>query len=215
MIKIKNTSDKIWLFDYDLTLYGQYEKHVLYSMDKNITQFVMNSMDVEWEEANRLRKSWWKEYGTTLAGLRVHCDINPDEFFDFIHSGERIKRPKFNQKKVDFLKRIKGQRHIFTNGRRDWVDAGLKSMKLEDMFCKILDIKTLKWQGKPFQYAYDFADKFFNLNGSEVVFLDDSIDNLKIAKEKKWTTILIGSEFCDEVDFSVDDLLDLEKILED
>ena len=68
---LSNDTDRIWLFDYDLTLYAESERAVLNSLDRRIALYVQQVANVDYDHAQEIRKRYWKEYGTTLAGLRV------------------------------------------------------------------------------------------------------------------------------------------------
>ncbi len=192
LIKSKDT---VWLFDYDLTLYGYDEKHVLGSMDEYITQYIVDFLKISAIQANDLRRDYWKQYGTTLNGLRAYYDIDPDNYFDFIHSGEKIKKPKYNPEMRKNLEKINGQRWVFTNGRRDWAVSGLESIGVFDLFKKIFDIEFFKWSGKPYPEVYQqVLDYITPQNGAPIVFLDDKLDNIETAHSFGWTTIWMTEE---------------------
>ena len=53
---ISNEASRIWLFDYDLTLYGEDERFVLDSLDKRIALFVQKTLNVNLEDAQKVRK---------------------------------------------------------------------------------------------------------------------------------------------------------------
>jgi putative hydrolase of the HAD superfamily len=58
-----------WVFDLDNTLYPPAVR-LFDQIDRRITDYVMRTAEaVDHAEADRLRKNYWHEYGTTLAGL--------------------------------------------------------------------------------------------------------------------------------------------------
>ena len=181
----------LWVFDYDLTLYGRDEAYVLHSMDIYISEFVQKQLQLNFAEANRLRQQYWQKYGTTLAGLRKQCKVDPQKYFDYIHSGPCIQKPKNNPKLQSFLKNLPNKPWIFTNGRKDWVEMGLETMGVHFDDDKIIDIETLKWGGKPSQEAFDIAMDKINWSPNKVVFLEDKIENLERAQANHWNTILL------------------------
>lgn len=180
----------LWVFDYDLTMYGRDEAHVLHSMDIYISEFVQKELKIDFSEANCLRKQYWKKYGTTLAGLRKQCNIDPQDYFDFIHSGPCIQIPKYSPNLQKFLKMLPNKPWIFTNGRKDWTQMGLANMGVHFDNEKIIDIEALQWDGKPSQAAYDIAADRLNWPADKIVFLEDKIENLVTAKNNNWNTIL-------------------------
>ena len=57
-----------WIFDLDNTLYPP-EVRLFDQIEVRMTDWVMREVRVDRTEADRLRKHYWKTYGTTLAGL--------------------------------------------------------------------------------------------------------------------------------------------------
>ena len=221
---IVNDASKIWLFDYDLTLYGQEEINVLNSLDYRISLFVQQTIDVSIERASEIRKKYWFDYGTTLAGLRAEYQVDPNVFFDFIHHNDGLIFPKEAPKKRDLLNSLIGAKFIFTNARRDWSDAGLSSMGIADCFDGIVDLEELDWHGKPSVHAYNKMEGFLDSKGfslstkknADIIFLEDSVSNLREAHERGWTTILVHPIEKKEnwIDFQLDHLLSLQALLE-
>lgn len=218
----------IWLFDYDLTLYGADERDVLESLDERISLSVQNATGVDLESAHKIRKDYLLRFGTTLAGLQVMHGVKPDDFFDFIHQPDFLKYPKPSPEKRNLIMGLPGRRFVFTNGRRDWSEAGMNHMGIRDCFEDVFDLKQMDWVGKPHDSAYDKIEAYlakkvpeeFYQNGSpthpgNIVLLEDSVRNLEPAHRRGWTTILVNpvADVPSWVDFYISDLLHLETIL--
>ncbi|MDR1760559.1 MAG: pyrimidine 5'-nucleotidase [Fibrobacter sp.] len=211
----------IWLFDYDLTLYGEEERGVLDSLDRNITLFVQDRLKTDFETAGEFRKNYLRKYGTTLAGLRALHGVDPHEFFDFIHTNPGLVLPKLSPEKRALLEQIRGRKFIFTNAREDWSLQGLKSMGLENVFDGILDLNAMNWEGKPSENAYGQMELFLETRGvwkkgnkpSRIILLEDSLQNLKTAHARGWTTVWISpaGETPAWVDFHFPHLKDLKE----
>lgn len=190
-------SQTLWLFDYDLTLYGSEESYVIESLDRYITEFVSRRLSLGEDEANRVRKGYCREFGTTLGGLRARHGVEPHEFFDFIHTGERLRMPKADPAKHALLKSLPGVRYVFTNARRDWAEMGLKAMGIEDCFEGLFDLQYFGWLGKPAPEPYAQVEAGLRAAGHEwksprsLVLLDDKADNLDTARQRGWSTVLV------------------------
>jgi putative hydrolase of the HAD superfamily len=182
----------VWLFDYDLTLYGRDEYEVLRRLDRNITRFLQTRFSLSEAEADERRQAYWKEFGTTLAGLRTRFGVSPTEYFDFIHAGEGLIFPRANPALRALLSSLPGDRWIFTNARRDWTIKGLRSMGIEDCFAGILDIESFGWVSKPHAEIYPKAEKRLHATGKDIVFLDDRQENLVPARALGWRTVLVA-----------------------
>ncbi len=218
----------IWLFDYDLTLYGADERCVIDSLDHRISLSVQKATGVDFEKASEIRKEYLQRFGTTLAGLQAMHGVQPDDFFDFIHEPEYLTYPKPSPAKRNLIMGLDGHRFVFTNGRRDWSEAGMTHMGVRDCFEDIFDLKQMDWVGKPHDSAYDKAERWlaqklpeqFFANGtpadpSKIVLLEDSVRNLEPAHRRGWTTVLVNPvpDTPSWVDYYVPSLMHLTTIL--
>ena len=75
---------KLWLIDMDDTLYSAsakmfHEIHVL--MD----QYIIKHLALSPDQANMLRKEYWRRYGVTYYGLWLHHGIDPHHFLTETH----------------------------------------------------------------------------------------------------------------------------------
>lgn len=182
----------IWLFDYDLTLYGAEESHVLGSLDRNITRFLEVRFGISQEEADIRRKDYCARFGTTLGGLRAIHGVLPEEYFDYIHVGENLKMPMADAKKRALLLSLPGERWVFTNARRDWAERGLESMGISDCFQGIMDIETFQWESKPNPIVYEQVEKKLGNADTRFILLEDKAENLVPAYARGWKTIWVN-----------------------
>ncbi len=225
-IGIKNDASKIWLFDYDLTLYGEEERFVLNSLDHRISLFVQKVVGCDFETAHKVRTDYLERFGTTLSGLMALHHTNPEDFFDFIHEPEFLIYPKVSPEKLALLESLEGHRYVFTNGRGDWSRAGMAHMQIDCAIEDVFDLKLMNWEGKPHASAYEKAEKWLESRGvfckkdadkSQIVLLEDSLRNLEPAHERGWTTVLVNPNIQAPawVDFHIPHLLNLrEKLIE-
>ena len=213
---------KIWLFDYDLTLYGEEERCVINSLDHRISLFVQKTVGGDFESAHKIRTDYLERFGTTLAGLMAMNQVDPDEFFDFIHQPEHLIYPKKSPEKLKLLQSLEGPRFVFTNGRHDWSEAGMAHMGIDSAIDGVLDLKQLDWVGKPHDSAYEKAESWLRqrlpqmgyampADLRDIVLLEDSLRNLEPAHRRGWTTVLVSpKEDCPAwVDFHIPHLLSL------
>ena len=63
-----------WIFDLDNTLYAP-DVRLFSQIEKRMTAYVMREIGVSEPEANRLRDHYWRQHGTTLAGLMAEHGI--------------------------------------------------------------------------------------------------------------------------------------------
>src|SRR5947209_17638303 len=73
-----------WIFDLDNTLYPA-SCRLFDQVQVRMNEYICDRLEVTPEEAAQLRRSYFREHGTTLNGLmRVH-NIDPHEFPAFLH----------------------------------------------------------------------------------------------------------------------------------
>lgn len=220
-MKTLGGKNRVWLFDYDLTLYA--EREILLALDNRIALFVEKTLGCSAEEAQNVRKEYLQEFGTTLAGLRAKNGTLPDDYFDFIHDPSTLVYPKPDPQKKKLLDGLEGPKYIFTNGRSDWSRKGCRLMEIDGCFCRIVGLENLDWEGKPFASAYETMEQI--LEGDKawspgedrgrIVLIDDSIKNLRTAAERGWTTVWIHEETqenSDVANFRLSNLMELPSI---
>lgn len=202
-----------WLFDFDLTLYGHDEYDVLLALDRNISRFVMERLDLTKDAADALRHEYWKKFGTTLAGLRHLHGVKEHDYFDFIHGSGTLLLPRAVPAKHELLLRLPGRRWIFTNARRDWAERGLCSMGIADCFEGIFDTECFGWRCKPDPEVYAAIERLLGARGPELILIDDRAVNLTTARERGWRTVFVhpdhGTESI-ECDLRIASILELD-----
>ena len=70
---------RTWVFDLDNTLYHP-SVRLFDQIDRRITAYVQRVTGADAAESDRLRHVWWREHGTTLAGLMAHHGIDPEPY---------------------------------------------------------------------------------------------------------------------------------------
>ena len=73
-----------WVFDLDNTLYkaecGLFDKvHIL------MGKFIEEKLNLNSGDAQALRSKYYHQYGTTLRGLMIEHQVNPNEYLDYVH----------------------------------------------------------------------------------------------------------------------------------
>ena len=81
MKELKNI--QYWLFDLDNTLYNGKTK-VFEQVDKKMSQFISDKLNVSIEESKKIQKNYFHEYNTTLNGMIKNHEIDADEFLKFV-----------------------------------------------------------------------------------------------------------------------------------
>ena len=93
---------KYWLFDLDNTLYSGDTK-VFDQVDKKMSKFISEKLNVGIEEAKKIQKNYFHEYNTTLNGMIKNHKIDADEFLEFVHDVDL----EFLKAQINYLTRNK------------------------------------------------------------------------------------------------------------
>src|SRR6056297_4103298 len=73
-----------WVFDLDNTLYPPAAR-LFDQIEVRMTQYVMDTLGVDRARADHLRRHYWREHGTTLAGLMREHDVDPGPYLTHVH----------------------------------------------------------------------------------------------------------------------------------
>ena len=96
---------KFWLFDLDNTLYKRTTK-VFDKVDKKMSKFISEKLNVSLEKARKIQKSYFQEYNTTLNGMIKNHKIDADEFLEFVHDVDLsfLDKNKFLEEEIKWKK---------------------------------------------------------------------------------------------------------------
>ena len=131
--KMKDLSKiKYWLFDLDNTLYDGATK-VFDQVDKKMTKFISEKLNVKPEEARKIQKNYFLEYNTTLNGMIKNHKIDAEEFLEFVHDVDLnfLKKDSLLEKEIT---KLKGKKIIFTNGSRAHAENVTKRIGIDKLF---------------------------------------------------------------------------------
>jgi putative hydrolase of the HAD superfamily len=73
-----------WVFDLDNTLYCA-STNLFGQVDVRMKSFIADFLGIEPNEAFKIQKKYFRDYGTTLRGLMDLHDIDPKTFLDYVH----------------------------------------------------------------------------------------------------------------------------------
>ena len=147
-----------WVFDLDNTLYPA-DCNLFAEIDTRMGDFIAERFGVSQEEAQRMRKTYYYQYGTTLAGLMRLHDVCPDAFLDYVHDIDlSVIAPAPDLR--DALDALPGRKFVFTNGSRRHAEQVIARLGLDGRFDDLYDIHASEFVPKPERAAYE---RFFAL----------------------------------------------------
>ena len=73
-----------WIFDLDNTLYPA-SCNLFAEVDQRMGEFIAKAIGVPFEHARHLQKAYYRQFGTTLAGLMQVHKLPPGPFLEYVH----------------------------------------------------------------------------------------------------------------------------------
>ncbi|GAV73751.1 HAD_2 domain-containing protein [Cephalotus follicularis] len=143
------------LFDLDDTLYPL-SSGINLACRKNIEEFMLHHLHIEESEVPRMCLELYREYGTTLAGLKaLGYEFDDNDYHAFAHG--RLPYETLGPDPVlrNLLLSMPQQKFIFTNSDKAHVAQVLNSLGLEDCFEGIICFETLN----PSLETADYMDR--------------------------------------------------------
>ena len=196
MEKNKNINFTHWFFDLDNTLYCA-NSGIFDQIHKKMSEFISTNLNVSLEKAKLLQKKYFVENGTTLYGLMLNHNINPEKFLDYVHDIDfSIVKP--DNELNDLIKKIPEKKIIFTNANISYVKKILKNLNLENIFEDIYDIEKMDYLPKPNLKTYKKLISTYNFDVKKAILFDDIPQNLLPAADLGLKTVQVYNKKLDK-----------------
>ena len=127
-----------WVFDLDNTLYPA-STRLFDLIDERMSAYVQRLLGCDPVEAKRVQKGYFRDHGTTLAGLMKHHDVDPHHFLNDVHD-IALDRVAPDLRLAEALRRLPGRRFVFTNGNDAYADRVLAAIGIDDQYHGLIDI---------------------------------------------------------------------------
>jgi putative hydrolase of the HAD superfamily len=201
-------------FDLDATLYpasnGLWDQIRL-----RIFQFMREELSIPEEIIPKTRDRYWTTYGTTLEGLRIHHQVDPDDYLEYVHNLPLDQYLQVDPGLRDLLSSLPQDLWIFTNADRRHADGVLRELGIADQFSGIVDLLAMDFVVKPKPESYQIAMEMAGVAQPEsCVLFDDLLANLDGAKKAGFTTVLVGDNGIPNLaDFHLPSIQDIKAIM--
>jgi putative hydrolase of the HAD superfamily len=208
--------DLHFLFDLDDTLYPS-SLGFFRLVSARIRAYVMRTLEVDERAASILQRRYWRQYGTSLAGLMARHGIDPVPFLEDVHQVpvEDVLKP--DPALAEVLASLPGTRHVFTNGPEPYARRVLAALGIEPLFERTFDIVCFGYEPKPRPAPYETVTRALG-PGARIVLIDDAPRNLPPARARGWRTVWLRAQEpsfgsvpvgAPEADVTLDSLIDL------
>ncbi len=194
-----------WVFDLDNTLYPP-QARLFDQIERLMANYVMRELNVDAQTAHILRQKYWKEYGTTLAGLMQVHNIDPDPYLLEVHQLD-LSNIEASPALRAAISALPGRKIIYTNGSRAHGEGVSNALGLGGVFDAIYGVEDAGYTPKPDLAAFQ---KIFTTDGIETkraAMFEDDIRNLAIPHQMGMKTVLVGpEEFAPHIHHQTEDL---------
>jgi putative hydrolase of the HAD superfamily len=182
----------VWVFDLDDTLHNA-SAHIFPVMNGAMTKFIQDSLALDEQAADQLRKHYWKVYGATLKGLMRHHATNPHHFLFETHQFPDLHERVILTKRLrHLLLSLKGRKVIFTNAPRNYAIRVLEIIGIADIFELIFSVESTQFHAKPSVRGFQGLLKTIRAKPSDCIMLEDDLAALMTAKRLGMKTIWIS-----------------------
>lgn len=200
-------------FDLDDTLYED-RTGLWDAIHARMSLFMIERLRLPEEQVPALRDRYYKSYGTTLRGLQIHHQVDPEEYLAYVHDLPLGAYLQPEPALREMLLRLPQRRWIFTNGDSRHAARVLNALDLEGCFEGIVDVRAMQFVCKPDPEAYQRALALASAGSpQECMLLDDALRNLEPAHSLGFTTVLVGMDTPHPAaNYSIARLLDLQTV---
>ena len=181
-----------WVFDLDNTLYPPSDR-LFDQIEVKMTRYVMEALKVDQAEANRLRSLYWREHGTTLAGLMREHDLDPVPYMIDVHDISM----DHMQKDPDLAARIRslpGHKIVYTNGSAPYAERVLAARGLSGLFDNIYGVEHADYFPKPERDAFDKVFALAGVQPQKAAMFEDDPRNLAAPHDMGMRTVHVAPD---------------------
>jgi putative hydrolase of the HAD superfamily len=183
-----------WIFDLDNSLYPA-SADLFALIDLRMGDYIRRLLGCNAEEARRVQKGYFRDHGTTLAGLMREHGVDPHDFLAFVHDVD-LARLTADPAMVAGLDALPGRKFVFTNASEDYARRVLDRLGLANAFDGMHDIHAMAYVPKPDPSGYAAICARYGIDPARALFADDMARNLAPAKAIGMATLWVdnGSE---------------------
>ncbi|MFG1480844.1 pyrimidine 5'-nucleotidase [Xanthobacter sp. V4C-4] len=178
-----------WVFDLDNTLYSA--DHDLWpQIDARMKAYISDLLGIAPDDAFRLQKDYYRRYGTSLRGLMIEHQMDPEAFLAHVHDIDLsglAPTPRLGRA-IDALP---GRKIVYTNGSEGHARNVLEKLGIDDRFSAVHDIVAAQFQPKPTEAAYRLFLDAHGVAPERAAMFEDLARNLEVPHRLGMATVLV------------------------
>ncbi len=181
---------RTWVFDLDNTLYPP-EARLFDQIETRMTAWVMRVLNVGRDEADRLRKHYWRKYGTTLAGLMREHGVDPGPYLTDVHD-IAFSSLEPDPELAAIIAALPGRKIVYTNGSAPYAANVLTARGMAGIMDAVYGVEHADFHPKPDEAAFETVFAHDGFHRSTAAMFEDDARNLKVPFEMGLSTIHVA-----------------------
>ncbi|RQT47419.1 pyrimidine 5'-nucleotidase [Burkholderia cepacia] len=185
----------VWLFDLDNTLH--HASHAIFpEINRAMTQYIIDALQVERAEADRLRTGYTQRYGAALLGLTRHHPIDPHDFLRVVHTfADLPAMVRAERGLAHIIAALPGRKFVLTNAPENYARAVLRELRIERLFERVIAIEHMRdrrtWRAKPDHTMLRRTLRAAHARLADAILVEDTRGHLKRYKRLGIGTVWI------------------------
>ena len=187
-------ASRVWIFDLDDTLHDA-SSHIFPVMNRAMTQYIMDTLELDESAAFNLRQHYWRVYGATLKGLMRHHGTDPHHFLQETHALADLDTMVLQTQGLrNLIRRLPGRKVVFTNAPMRYALRVLKLLGIHDMFETVFSVESTRFHPKPSVRGFRQLLRSIKAKPGDCVMLEDNLPALMTAKRMGMRTVYVSKK---------------------
>jgi len=142
-----------------------------------MTRYVMDALGVDRARADHLRKTYWAQYGTTLAGLMREHNVDPGPYLVDVHDIS-LDHLQPDADLAAHISALPGRCIVYTNGTAPYAERVLAARGLSGRFDAIYGVEHANFLPKPERAAFEAVFALDGMDPARAAMFEDDQRNL-------------------------------------
>ena len=179
-----------WVFDLDNTLYPP-EARLFDQIEVKMSAYVMASLGGDHTTADQLRRDYWRDYGTTLAGLMREHNVDPGPYLFDVHDIDLSHLNK-DPALASAIDTLPGRKIVYTNGTAPYARQVLAARGLDQVFEAVYGVEEANFLPKPELEAFETIFALDGIQPRQAAMFEDEARNLQVPHSLGMQTIHVA-----------------------
>lgn len=192
MVKSAFSHVEHWVFDLDNTLYPP-SARLFDQIEAKMVAYVMETLGVDHGAADKLRGDYWRNHGTTLAGLMADHDIDPEPYLVAVHD-ITLDHLEVDAALAAHIAALPGRKIVYTNGSAPYATRVLAARGLSGLFDGIYGVEHAGYRPKPERSAFERVFAQAGVDTTRAAMFEDDPRNLAAPHAMGMRTVYVSPE---------------------